>query len=724
MASKTATFDRLKAAVNGAEGTVTFSVDSERGVASAPELRSFLCAGHWPSSLTEVRIERAVFEASLDLSGISLGMPLRFVDCSFPVGVVMDGAALEDLLIDKGDAAWISATDASIRRSFRVHDCTVRGLAPNVFEEGAGASIRLTGLSCGGDLSISGPVGAAINAYAIRAGYVKVGRNVRLVDLDAMGEVAFVDAAVGGEFVTGPTRIESVNRSLRVSGAHITGSLWLGRSRQRRLDSFGVIEAQNTQIGGIVRFDDAHLSNEAKRAFDGERIVATSVYVDHGCSCIGEFHLANSRIASDVEFDSFSIVAPGTYALNLGGAHIGGRVKAGGLRLVGSLRINNANVSGTVVFSDLEVSKPVADWGAVIASGCTVGSEFILRRAISGQSLNFDGVTISGTLDLRGLRVDCGTAVALSVYGSTIGRDLRLDSDNYSDLPAGCNAGGSITSTITGDLHVENTKIKGTLSLEGLDLIGNAIISNGESTGGLLLSRWAVSGKASLAGFRTTALDDSVTRWPLDVDLSGFRYERFGNSSATSDDEDQWDCRARIAWLARGHVDTSAYSHLADVYRSHGRNNDADRVMMALQARSSQRSGAFGRLASPLQRALTGYGYRLGRLGFLLALVVVGMWAYVNQSWARERLVARTSAGATITAVSDRCAASTCYNPALFAVDTVIPLVDLDQRRNWHADGHQSGGNTLEWVLGLATVMGWTLSSVFLLSFARLNRAE
>lgn len=147
--------------------------------------------------------------------------------------------------------------------------------------------------------------------------------------------------------------------------------------------------------------------------------------------------------------------------------------------------------------------------------------------------------------------------------------------------------------------------------------------------------------------------------------------------------------------------------------------------MIALHERVGREAGGLQRIASKANNLLTGYGYRLGRLGFVLLLIVTAMAGFVSQPWSRERLIAKPGdTGVSVTASTDRCAAVPCFNPVLFAIDTVVPLIDLEQRRSWHADGTRSTGRTLEWALGLATVLGWTLSSVYLLSFARFNRSE
>jgi hypothetical protein len=64
-----------------------------------------------------------------------------------------------------------------------------------------------------------------------------------------------------------------------------------------------------------------------------------------------------------------------------------------------------------------------------------------------------------------------------------------------------------------------------------------------------------------------------------------------------------------------------------------------------------------------------------------------------------------------------------CFNPVLYAVDTVVPLIALDQRATWYPNHFEPWGYAVEWWLNLAAVAGWILSSIFLLSFARLARS-
>jgi hypothetical protein len=63
-----------------------------------------------------------------------------------------------------------------------------------------------------------------------------------------------------------------------------------------------------------------------------------------------------------------------------------------------------------------------------------------------------------------------------------------------------------------------------------------------------------------------------------------------------------------------------------------------------------------------------------------------------------------------------------CFNSFLYAIDTVVPLISLDQRSTWYPDAQAPCGAFMQWWLNTATVLGWLLSSVFVLSLASLAR--
>jgi hypothetical protein len=129
-----------------------------------------------------------------------------------------------------------------------------------------------------------------------------------------------------------------------------------------------------------------------------------------------------------------------------------------------------------------------------------------------------------------------------------------------------------------------------------------------------------------------------------------------------------------------------------------------------------------------------GYGYRPGRVLWLLVALLVLVSASLAVPGV-QRTMRASDEGLVFTIDGplnpddpagdlDPCGGGRvrCFNPVLYAVDTVVPLIALDQRATWYPDRFVAGGRAVEWWLNIATVAGWLLSSVFLLSFARLAR--
>jgi hypothetical protein len=138
--------------------------------------------------------------------------------------------------------------------------------------------------------------------------------------------------------------------------------------------------------------------------------------------------------------------------------------------------------------------------------------------------------------------------------------------------------------------------------------------------------------------------------------------------------------------------------------------------------------------------AATGYWYRPGRVLWLLiallALVIFSLDIPAGQATMRAsdaagdvystagpiRAIDRTQISRSVDSCGD--GQVRCFNPVLYAVDTVIPLVSLDQRSTWYPDPRVPAGTVMQWWLNVATLLGWLLSSIFALSLARLVRSS
>jgi hypothetical protein len=272
--------------------------------------------------------------------------------------------------------------------------------------------------------------------------------------------------------------------------------------------------------------------------------------------------------------------------------------------------------------------------------------------------------------------------------------------------------------------------------------------------GGIHIALASISAGIDFTNATTTFLVDDPGAWPSGFTISGFTYDRFDQpkGGATSP---AWDHAARCAWLSRQSAyDAGPYEQAARVFRQHGYTHGARAILIA-QRRHARRAIS-GKWALP-RRALdtafsitVSYGYRPGRVLWLLAILVILVTGTLQLPAAQAAMRADSSSGTVYTpqgairtpgaasttaddpgpgtpaqATADTCGEGQvlCFNPLLYAIDTVIPLVSLDQRSTWHPDARAPDGTFLQWWLNAATVLGWLLSSIFVLSLANLARS-
>lgn len=187
------------------------------------------------------------------------------------------------------------------------------------------------------------------------------------------------------------------------------------------------------------------------------------------------------------------------------------------------------------------------------------------------------------------------------------------------------------------------------------------------------------------------------------------------------------------------------------MFRQHGYTSEAEQILIAQRRharRVSRSSATWPRRAVDAIYATIGYGYRPARVLWLLAALLVLVAASLELPASQAALRATNgngdvyaTTGLLTTSVGGAASSSTagvsspradacgdgevrCFSPALYAIDTVIPLISLDQRSAWYPDPHVHSGELMLWWLNLATLLGWLLSSIFALSLARLSRSS
>jgi hypothetical protein len=175
-------------------------------------------------------------------------------------------------------------------------------------------------------------------------------------------------------------------------------------------------------------------------------------------------------------------------------------------------------------------------------------------------------------------------------------------------------------------------------------------------------------------------------------------------------------------------IATQPYEQLAAVCRHAGQDKEARRI--AIARRSDLRK--YGNL-SPLARIVNWlldksikYGYQTWRAvaGLVSLYVIVLILSILTQHHDLITPVGNVT-GLTPAPVATKCADNyPCFYPVGYAIDTVIPIINVYQAAYWGPNGSAPWGWT--WVAGtwIATGLGWALVTLLVAGYTGLARRE
>jgi hypothetical protein len=132
------------------------------------------------------------------------------------------------------------------------------------------------------------------------------------------------------------------------------------------------------------------------------------------------------------------------------------------------------------------------------------------------------------------------------------------------------------------------------------------------------------------------------------------------------------------------------YEQLATFYRRAGRDDDARKVAIAKQRRRRQALNRPGKVWNSLLRWTIGYGYRTWQAGlWLLGFLVVG-WIVFARAYPTH-----------MTPTKQLGQPMPHFHPLVYALDTLLPVVDLHQQDSWIPRGvAQWGRGRASWPAG------------------------
>ena len=261
----------------------------------------------------------------------------------------------------------------------------------------------------------------------------------------------------------------------------------------------GLVFLADAEIGGDVNCDGGWFCRPGSRALilDGAR-VGGRLFLRNG-RYSGAVHAVNARVDGGVNAVRAYFHHPDDVALKLERLRAGGFISLERAVVRGSLLMAGASTGSDLILERLKVREVPDDVG-IDLDRCTVGGRLVLTRARCRGALQLRNAAIGKTLEASGARVGAGGPTALTAAGASIGGRVVLRD--------GFRAKGTVTftgSTIEGDLsmlgedsitagdrpglQLNRTEIRGDVELTGRITGRPALNLTSTSIGGELLLR-------------------------------------------------------------------------------------------------------------------------------------------------------------------------------------------------------------------------------------------
>jgi hypothetical protein len=676
---------------------------------------------HQFTSRAEIRLIGARIEGSLDLtgalietnsaSGLALDLGEAVIDGS--IFVVPDQRSGRRPLI----RGWIDMGGARVGGQFLIRNATllaqhamttdfytrsgVEGAALSAPRLSVGAEVTLD--SCevfgGVDLAMSDMSSMSIGANCVLStpGHTALDltnaeiRSLLRVDEDAVveGTLRLAGAVIHGTLALHGQMSQPEHLSL-IGGSAMTvdGNVYLNGLRTHggrvnfRGASLGSLSAGGAQLENRSRssLPDNHDETGCTLAADGAK-VAGNVLLNEGFVSAGALRLAGADIAgslicADAQLDGCD---ENGYALVADEIRVGGSMMLNeGFTASGAVRLPGANIARNLVCSGAQLSGQDDQGVALRGGGIKVASIYLNDGFTAAGMIWLESATISGSAYLAPQKPPDG---------------------------------------ITG-LDAAHAQIAGTLSWIPLAQVEGPVSLQG-ATADQLVDDW---GSARNNAF-----------WPTDgrLHLDGFIYSRLGGAEPATVDQ-------RLGWLRSQYEQNASkipapfaaqpYEQLASVYRHAGQDTEARRV--AIARRSDLRK--YGNLSPPrrignwlLDKSIK-YGYQTWRaVAGLISLYVIVLALSIFAQHHGLIVPVGNVTNLHPTPVATRCVGNyPCFYPAGYAIDTVIPIINVHQAAYWGPSGHTSWAWI--WVLTtwIATALGWALVTLLVAGYTGLARRE
>jgi hypothetical protein len=692
----------------------------------------------WCTGAKDVVLAGRRIVGDLDLGGLHLRHALRFVDCEFGKIDLGDARAEEPIEWQGGKIGTFAADRFESKAHVAISNVAVSGLVSlhwanfqgdlrftdSQLRVSEGRALDGRDLRVNGGLFLDGELFRAEGEVCLSSAQIKQsldcrhatfdnssGCSIKADELSVEGELLFEKGftakgevnleratisrlrATGGTFDSG-----SGSRSCALRGDALCARS--GVLLDHGFHALGEVSLVGANITRQLCCTDGHFENPAGTALDTRRLRAEDVYLDQGFRASGEVRLDGALLTRQLNCTNGKFAKEQGFALDCDDMECDGDVfldrgfiAEGEVRLVGAQIKNELN--------------------------CT-GGHFENQ---AGRALNADGFTTPGNAFLNTEPREEFQAIGeVRLARATIGRQLVLSgavlTTNANTLGldlTGLVCPGDVLLNrefqISGEVRLRGADIARDLDFVGSQLQGDplALDAQGVRVGGSL--RWQLSetpqGRVDLSHATVNQLDDALIKWPEN------KFVLVGFTCLTPPADSTSGVQQVIAWLGNteGHY-SDAYQQMGAAYRMKG-NEDAARDIAIARQRDLRKRGKLTKGAKGWNWILeqsTSYGYKLHRPLFaLLGLAVIGAIIFAFAG-AHGMMESRATIPLPV------------FQPFVYSVQLVVPLVDLQEVQVWMPKTGTVVGDLLMAYVWVAIALGWLLSGALVAGIGRLWR--
>jgi len=471
--------------------------------------------------------------------------------------------------------------------------------------------------------------------------------------------------------------------ALRLPGCHLPGL----RAAQLTVDgnlelndgftAGGEVNLLGAYISGHLICSGATLASRERPALNGSRItVGQSMICNARFTAFGEVRLRGAHILGDLDFSGANLVNPDGRALSAGRLAVDQDLICGpGFTARGEILLIGAHVGGDLDMGGAALAN--ANGPAVYANRLSVGQSMFCRAGFSASGeVRLLGASVGGRLSFATASLANPGGIALQAERLTVAQDIFFTEGM----------------TAAGEIRLPGARVGGNADFTGCKPPGSGpgfiLILTELQAVSLILRPQAAPEEADLTGAAVGRLADEPASWPSQLRLRGFTY-------AALDENEKVSAGERLGWLTRDRDGYSPqpYEQLAAVYRREGREQDAREVAIARQRARRRTLALPGRLWSLLLDVAIGYGYRT----WLAGVWLLGWWA------AGTLVFAAAYPHHLIPAAPN--APHPAFQPVIYALDVLLPVVDLNQQEFWIPQG------LARWFAWASILAGWLLAT-------------